>query len=175
MVATIASRFYFLDQLRQQLQRKEISVGDAAVKALPLLRGKVSDDTLLWLVSEVQGYQGAIDFYQEKGSVNSYPEYRIVNGALRLLDSSGMLKEMKHPFASRGRYFLSAPVSWLEQFESLPGDTALADCPDLTSYMGAGIGTVVCEFPKPQLHQMIVHIRQRLCAVLDKVSQAQRK
>jgi hypothetical protein len=167
-----------LDQLRQQLQRKEISVGDAAVKALPLLRGKVSDDTLLWLVSEVQGYSNAIEFYQNPGSssVNTLlPEYRVVTGSLRLLDGSGMLKELKHPFASRGRYFLSAPVSWLEQFESLPGESALADCPDLTSYMGKGLGTVVCEFPKPQLHQIIIHIRQRLAAVLDKVSQARRK
>ena len=164
-----------MDQIRQQLQRKEISVGDAAVKALPLLRGKVSDETLLWLVSEVQGYQNSIDFYQDKGNTTNLPGYRIVSGKLRLLDGSGMLTELKHPFASRGKYFLSAPVSWLEQFESLPGDKALADCPDLTSYMGKGLGTVVCEFPKPQLGQMIVHIRQRLLAILDKVSQAPRK
>jgi hypothetical protein len=133
---------------------------------------------LLWIVSEVQGYSNAIEFYQNpgSGSVSALlPEYRIVTGSLRLLDNSGNLTELKHPFASRGRYFLSAPVSWLEQFESLPGEIALADCPDLTSYMGKGLGTVVCEFPKPQLQQIIVHIRQRLAAVLDKVSQAQRK
>ena len=166
-----------LDQIRQQLQRKEISVGDAAVKVLPLLRGKVSDETLLWLVSEVQGYQNSIDFYQDKGGVSTadLPAYRIVSGALRLLDGNGQLNELKHPFASRGKYFLSAPVSWLEQFESLPGESALADCPDLTSYMGRGLGTVVCEFPKPQLRQMIVHIRQRLLAVLDKVNGAPKK
>ena len=164
-----------MDQIRQQLQRKEISVGDAAVKALPLLRGKVSDETLLWLVSEVQGYQNAIEFYQDKGTPSHLPAYRIVSGQLRLLDANGVLTELKHLFASRGKYFLSAPVSWLEQFESLPGEIALADCPDLTSYMGKGIGTVVCEFPKPQLQQCIVHIRQRLLAVLDKVAGAQRK
>jgi len=167
-----------LDQIRQQLQRKQISVGDAAVKALPLLRGKVSDETLLWLVSEVQGYQNSIDFYQEKGDTSNLlnlPAYRIVTGTLRLLDGNGQLTELKHPFASRGKYFLSAPVSWLEQFESLPGEKALADCPDLTSYMGRGLGTVVCEFPKPQLAQMIVHIRQRLLAILDKVAPTQRK
>ena len=161
-----------MDQLRQQLQRKEITVGDGIVKALPLVKDRVPDDTIMWLVNELQGYSNTLEFYQRENIVhNDLPAYRIVQGSLKILDSNGDLNDLEHPFASRGKYFLSAPVSWLEEFESLPGPVALADCPDLTSYLAKGSGNIVCEFSKPQLAQIIVTIRNRVISVLDKVAQ----
>ncbi len=158
-----------MDEIRQKLQRKEITVGDAIVKALPLLRDRVQDDTLTWLACELQGYPNGIEFYQ--GKATNLPEYRVVTGALKLMDPTGAISDFNHPFASRGKYFLSAPVSWLEEFASLPGTNALADCPDLTSLLMKGQGNVVCEFTKPQLNQVITHIRQRLISLLDKMAQ----
>ena len=161
--------------LKQQLQRKEISVGDGIVKVLPIVKDRVPDEIIMWLVNELQGYQNSIEFYQKEGIIHKdLPTYRIVQGHLKILDANGSLNDLEHPFASRGRYFLSAPVSWLEEFESLPGPNALADCPDLTSYLAKGLGNVVCEFSKPQLGQIITTIRQRVIAVLDKVAQEQK-
>jgi hypothetical protein len=168
-------RGFILDQLRQQLQRKEISVGDGIVKALPLVKDRVPDDIIMWLVNELQGYSNSIEFYQKDHIIHDeLPVYRVVQGSLKILDPDGSLNDLDHPFASRGKYFLSAPVSWLEEFESLPGPHALADCPDLTSYLAKGLGNVVCEFSKPQLAQIIITIRQRVIAVLDKVAQGQK-
>jgi hypothetical protein len=164
-----------LDQLRQQLQRKEIGVGDGIVKALPIVKDRVPDDVIMWLVNELQGYSNTLEFYQKEHIVhNDLPAYRIVQGSLKILDASGDLNDLDHPFASRGKYFLSAPVSWLEEFDSLPGPVALADCPDLTAVLAKGLGNVVCEFSKPQLTQIITTIRQRVIAVLDKVASGQK-
>jgi hypothetical protein len=160
-----------LDQIRQQILHREVSVGDAVLKALPLLKAKVSDEILLWLVSELQGYTNAVEFYQTKKAAHNLPEYRVVTGRLKLMDSAGSLKELRHAFAERGTYFLGAPVSWLEQFASLPGDTALAECPELTSYLASGDGMVICEFSKSQLVTIIAQVRTKLLELLDQAAQ----
>jgi len=160
-----------LHQIRQQILHREVSVGEAVLKALPLLKEKVSEETLRWLVNELQGYENAVAFYQSKKATHNLPEYRVVTGKLKLMDSAGSLNELKHPFAQRGTYFLGAPVSWLEQFAALPGDTALADCPDLTSYLASGDGMVICEFSKPQLVTIISQVRTKLMALLDQAAQ----
>jgi hypothetical protein len=156
-----------LQKLKEQLERKEISVADAIVKVLPELRGKLPDDTLNWLVNEFQGYSNSLDFYQNVK--HNLPAYRVVTGSLKLLEPGGKISKLDHPFAHRGQYFLSCPVSWLESFASTPGELTLADLPDLTSYMGQGKGSVLCEFSHSQLTRALNQIRQRVISVLVQV------
>lgn len=155
-----------MQTINSKLQLREISIEQAIVKALPMLRGKVGDETLLWLVSELQGYHAALDFYQNEK--HNLPEYRVVTGQLQLMEPTGAISPVNHPLARRRRYFLSAPVSWLEEFLSLPGDVSLVELPDLTAYLGTGKGTVICQCPKPELMKMLVIIRQKVMAVLSK-------
>jgi hypothetical protein len=157
-----------LEEIRRQLERHEISVDNAIVKSLPLLKEIAPEETILWLVSELQGYGNALEFYQRQSSASNLPQYRVVPGSLKLLDEAGALHPLKHPFASRGAYFLSAPAAWLEQFVGVPGDTAVAECRELTSFLSSGVGTVVCEFPKTELLRVLNDIRQHLIMVMAK-------
>ena len=153
-----------LQTINSKLQLREISIEQAIVKALPILRGNTEDGTLMWLVNELQGYANSLDFYQNEK--HKLPDYRVVSGELKLMAADGKISPLNHPLANRGRYFLSAPVSWLEEFLSLPGQTSVVELPDLTTYMGTGLGNIICQCPKSELTRMLVIIRQKVMSVL---------
>ena len=153
--------------LKKKLLTGQVTFGDALPKALPQLRGKISDDKLLWLASELQGYSNAIEFYQNQS--HNLPKYRIVPGALFLMTPDGTLNELKHPYAKRTDYFLSAPVAWLEEFARLQGDISLVEVPELTAFMSGGGGGVVCQTKKYELRRIIANFRNEFLALLDQV------
>jgi hypothetical protein len=153
--------------LKNKLLSGQVTFAEALPKALPQLRGKISDEKLLWLASELQGYSNAIEFYQSQA--HSLPKYRIVPGALYLLTPDGALTELKHPYAKRSDYFLSAPVAWLEEFARLQGDVSLVEVPELTAFMSASGGGVVCQTKKVELRRIIANFRNEFIALLDQV------
>ncbi len=161
----LANGVFSLKTINSKLELREISIEQAIVKALPILRGKAEDETLSWLVNELQGYTNTLDFYQNEK--HNFPEYRIVSGQIKLMEPEGKISSLNHPFARRAHYFLSAPVSWLEGFLSLPGSTSLVELPDLTSYMGIGKGNIICQCPKAELSKMLGIIRQKVMSVLQ--------
>ena len=156
-----------MQELKRKLLTRQISYSEALPLALPDLRGKIADDKLLWLASELQGYQNAMEFYQSR--VGDFPKWRIVKGQLRLLNTAGALVSVNHPFANRAEFFLGAPISWLEQFASQPEDPSLVDLPELTSLIGKGTGNVVCVLPRAQLNLVIANSRRDFMSLLDHV------
>ncbi|MBL8081735.1 MAG: hypothetical protein JNN26_03905, partial [Candidatus Obscuribacter sp.] len=61
-------------QLKNQLLSGQISFNQALPQALPELRGKIADEKLLWLASELQGYENAVAYYQTED--HGLPKYR---------------------------------------------------------------------------------------------------
>ena len=53
-----------LQDLKRKITNKELALPDALAKALPMLRGLVPDDKLMWLASELQGYPNGLEFFQ---------------------------------------------------------------------------------------------------------------
>ncbi len=155
-------------QLKAQLLSGQISFNQALPQALPELRGKIADEKLLWLASELQGYDGAASYYQSES--HGLPQYRIVAGQLRYMTPDGQIGELKHPYAKRDQIFLSSPISWLEEWSNHPGDMSLVEVPELTAFMGSGGGGVICECQKSELKRIIATFRNEFIAVLDKVS-----
>lgn len=156
--------------LKTQLLSGQISFNQALPQALPLLREKISDEKLLWLASELQGYSNAIEYFQHKN--HGLPEYRIVPGALRFVTPDGNVQELNHPYARYSHFFLGAPISWLEEFSSYPGDISIVDIPELTAFMG-GIGGVICETRKSELRRIIATFRNEFIAILDQAAASQ--
>ena len=98
--------------------------------------------------------------------------YRIVPGSLYLMTAEGELNELKHPYAKRDNYFLSAPVSWLEEFARLQGDISIVEVPELTAFMSGGGGGVVCQTKKSELRRIIANFRNEFIALLDQLEPA---
>jgi hypothetical protein len=164
-----------LQDLKRKITNKELELPDALAKALPLLRGLVSDEKLMWLASELQGYPNGLEFFQSKGNeaaLKEFPNYRIVTGKIWLLTPQGTLAELNNPMTNRDRVFLSAPVSWLEEALKDPNDTCIVDMSELTNYFAKGVGNVVCECPKEHLRGILSIFRQRFIQVLDEASQS---
>jgi hypothetical protein len=154
-------------ELRRQLAKGEIPISKAIVQVLPELRGRVPDATLTWLASELQGYANSVVFYQS--DKHDLPTYRIVTGVIKLVDPNGKVSDLEHPYAQRGRYFLSAPIAWLEDFAALPGQGTLVELPDLTALMGNGRGSIACQFTKEQLKGVLSTVRNRVIEVMTQV------
>jgi hypothetical protein len=157
-----------LYEIRGKLQRREISISDAIVKCLPDLRGRVPDETLVWLASELQGYSNSLHFYQSK--THNLPQYRVVKGKLRLVDGRGNQTDVQHAFANRPDFFLGAPIAWLEEFAKLPGEVVLVELPDLTAFLGGGKGNAACECSKEQLTRILSIVRSRVLEVMNQIA-----
>ena len=157
-----------LEQVQLRLQEKKISISDAIVEALPHLREKRSDEILGWMVNELQGYGNTMAFYSKPN--HGLPEYRIVNGTLKLLAKNGEMTGVDHPLANRKQYFLSAPISWLQEFASLPGELCIVELPELASSLQSG--QVVLQLPKAQLIRILNEVQARLLLLLDENQQA---
>ncbi len=114
-----------LEKLKSDLEQNKISLADAIVRALPALKDKHNDATMGWLSNELQGYSNPLTFYYEDSQ--SFPRYRVVYGALKVLNKEGNLVNLQHPLADRPKYFLSAPVSWLEESFAVPGDVCFTE------------------------------------------------
>ncbi len=156
-------------ELKVKLLAGQITFNQALPQALPQLRGKIADEKLLWLASELQGYASAIEFYQTED--HNLPPYRIVPGTLRLMTGDGNLVELKHPYAKRTKIFLSSPISWIEEFAShnQQGTQSLVEVPELTAFMSQGGGGVVCETTQAELRRIIATFRNQFIDLLDQV------
>lgn len=157
-----------MQELKRKLTTREMTLPDALAKALPLLRGQIADEKLLWLASELQGYQDALTFFQSDSEAG-FPSYRIVSGKMWLLSPQGNFSELNHPWTKKEKMFLSAPVSWLEEAVAAPGDTAIVDMQELTNYLAKGGGYVVCECSKEQIRSILSIFKSRFIQLLDEV------
>lgn len=156
-----------LQDIKSKMLANKLPLVEALASALPLLRGKISDEKLLWLASELQGYGNALDFYNNKD--HGLPKYRIVSGTLKLMTANGELTDLQHPLASRKTFFLAAPLAWLEEFAKLPGDPATVESAELTAYMGRLSGTVVCRCPRAELLAILTNFKKEFVALIDEV------
>lgn len=156
-----------LAEVKERVSQGDLRLSDAIARILPTLRGKASDDDLIWCSNELQGYPNGLDYYHRK--FTDLPPYRVVNGLIKVIQRDGSSTAISHPMASRSDYFLSAPVGWLEDFYTLPGELSVVELPELTSYIGKETGgTIVCQCTKTQLLRIIGSIKQSLLALLDK-------
>jgi hypothetical protein len=151
-----------LEKLRSDLEHNRISLADAIVKALPALKDKQNDATMSWLSSELQGYSNPLNFYYKNNQ--SFPPYRVVEGSLKLM-KEGNLVNFEHPLADRSKYFLSAPVAWLEESYLLPGDLCLTEMSEL-SHDKTSTDVIVIAYTHKQLQGTLTEIKKRLIALL---------
>jgi hypothetical protein len=157
-----------LQDLKTKIQGGQISLNDAIMKAMPSFRGKVSDERLIWLSNELQGYPNALDFYSRPSQ--EFVPYRVVAGRLKMMDKTGNVSDLtNHPIAKRNEFFLSAPVAWLEESMLFPGQITYVEMQELNVYL-KGQGAAVCELTKDQLTRILNSLRQSLCAVIDEVT-----
>jgi beta-glucosidase-like glycosyl hydrolase len=152
-----------LSQLQAKLQQNKISLSEAILEALPILRKTESDTTLSWLANELQGYHDSMSFYTKPD--HSLPAYRVVQGSLKLLGNEGQLLPLDHALANRKQYFIGAPVGWVEDFASLPGNECVAELPDLANIGQAG--QVVIQLPKGQLQRILNEVKARLLLLVE--------
>lgn len=152
-----------LEKLRTNLQNNKISLADAIVEALPVLRETEEDTTLAWLVNELQGYSNAMDFYSQPN--HDLPDYRIVSGSLKLLGKNGDLQNLQHSLANRDKYFISVPISWLEEFSTLPGNLSITEMPELTKTSNSG--HIVLQLPREQMLKILNEVKTRLLSLLS--------
>lgn len=154
-----------LQELRTNLEANKISLSDAIVKALPELKDREPDTTMVWLSNELQGYSNSLDFYYQAN--HCVPEYRIVDGSLKLMNKEGNLVNVEHPLADRSKYFLSAPVSWLEESATLPGELSVTEMPELSPDKNGG-QVIVLEYSHTQLQNTLTEIKNKLLDLLKK-------
>lgn len=156
-----------LQDLKTKIQSGQISLNDGIMKAMPSFRGKVSDERLIWLSNELQGYPNALDFYSRPSQ--DFPPYRVVAGKLKMMDKNGNVSDVtNHPLAQRNELFLAAPVAWLEESMMLPGHITYVELQELNVYL-KGQGAAVCELTKDQLTRILNSLRQSVCALIDEV------
>src|ERR1700722_16103945 len=143
-----------IEDIKTRLASNDMKVSDALAYALPKLRGKASDDSLIWCSNELQGYPHGIDFYHRK--FTDLPPYRVVSGVLKVIQPNGQQAAIRHALALRNDYFLSASIGWLEDFSTLPGELSVVELPELTAYIGKETGgTIVCQCTKTQLVRIL--------------------
>jgi len=159
------------EELKQKLLSGQITFTQALPEALPKLRGKITDDNLLWLSSELQGYSDGLTFYQSQH--HGLPTYRAVPGALYIMRPDGSFEPLNHPYASRDRFFLSAPISWLEEFSNMQGEDSLVELQEFGAFIAKTGGGVVCACPKSELKRIIATFRNEFIKLLDQVDRAQ--
>jgi hypothetical protein len=156
-----------LTELKTKLLANQILLGEALGRALPSFRGKVGDARLNWLANELQGYPNALDFY--KNPSNEFPPYRVVQGALRVMDGQGNVAPVAHAIGQRKEFFLAAPVAWLEDSANMPGQITYVELPELNIYMGMGMGNAVCEVSKEQIERILGNFKRSFIACIDEV------
>ena len=158
-----------LQDLKAKVQSGQVGLGEAITKALPAFRGKVSDDRLVWLANELQGYPNALDFYSRPA--NDFPPYRVVKGALKLMDQTGAVTEITHhAIGKRTEFFLAAPVDWLEESSRYGESITYVELPELNVYLKGQAGSAVCELTKDQLTRILNSFKQSFCSIIDEVS-----
>jgi hypothetical protein len=112
-----------------------------------------------------------LSFYQSQH--HGLPNYRAVPGALYIIRPDGSFEPLNHPYASRDRFFLSAPISWLEEFSNLQGEESLVELQEFGAFIAkTGGGGVVCACPKTELKRIIATFRNEFIKLLDQVDKA---
>ncbi len=156
------------EQLKQQLLSGQTTFSKALPEALPMLRGKISDNNLFWLSSELQGYNDALTFYQRPD--HGLPGYRAVPGTLHIIRPDGSFEPLNHPYATRDKFFVSVAISWIEEFSNLPGEESLVELPEFGTFLQrSGGGGVVVACPKTELKRIIATFRNEFIKLLDHV------
>jgi hypothetical protein len=157
-----------LTELKKKIQTGQMPLAEALARALPDFRGKIGDNRLIWLSHELQGYPNALDYYQ-RTSTTDFPPYRVVNGSLKVMDSQGNLNDVTHAIGQRKQFFLAAPVGWLEDSATMPGQITYVELSELNVYMGMGMGNAVCEVSKEQITRILTSFKQSFCALIDEI------
>jgi len=159
-----------LQELKNRVISGEIRLGEALGRALPNVHGKVPDDRILWMVNEMNGYPNALDWYQRP--TDDFPPYRVVTGQLKSVDPHGNLGDVNHPLATKGRYFLAAPISWLEDAFHMEGAVALVEMQELSAHFAkaTGGGGVVCSCSKDEVNRILASFKQNFVALINEVT-----
>lgn len=166
-----AEKDYFVG-LKNQLLQGATTFTKALPDALPKLRGRITDDKLIWLSNELQGYTDALTFYQSQK--HDLPMYRVVYGSLHIIRPDNTFEPLTHPYANREQFFLSAPIHWIEEFSNLPGDESLVELAEFGQFIArTGGGGVVCACNKMELKRMIATFRNEFIKLLDEVIAAE--
>lgn len=162
-----------MQDIRDKVLSGEMPLSIALGKALPDLRGKISDTRLVWLVNELQGYPNALEYYQR--SAADFPPYRVVTGEMKLIDNKGNFGECRHPLANRGNYFISAPLSWLEEAAGMDGSVSVIEMQELSGSFVKSGGGVVCVCTKDQIVRILNSFKQSFVALINEMSAARPK
>jgi hypothetical protein len=155
-----------VQELRDKVLSGEMRLSIALGKALPDLRGRVNDERLVWLVNELQGYPNALEYYQRPAG---YPPYRVVTGEMKLIDREGNYGECRHPLASRGQFFISAPLSWLEEAAEMQGSVSVVEMQELSGSFVKSGGGVVCVCTKDQIKRILNSFTQSFVALINEM------
>jgi len=156
-----------LQELKDKVEAGKMSLGDALRISLPELRGKVSDNKLVWLANELQGYSQAMDYYTQQ--THNLPPYREVGGRLLVADPGGNLAVCAHPIAERKKFFVATPLPWLEDLiMQIDTETVTyVEMPELTQYTGGRLGTIVCECRKANVIYIVGQFRKYFFNILN--------
>ncbi len=153
-----------LEALKRDIINGSKPLAEAITLALPEFRDKISEHKIAYLVNEYQGYQtNALDYYKRPSK--EYPPYRVVSGQLKLMKiADGELQDVTHPLATREQFFISAPVSWVEESVHLGIDPTMIEMAE----MGKTASSImVCIVPRIQIQRMLDIVKQSLLAFID--------
>ncbi len=154
--------------IREKILNGNQALSQIISQFLPQLRGKINDANLMWLACELQGFQNTLTYY--KNGDPSLPPFRTVAGILRVVNSNAEYAPLNHPFAQRTHFFISSPLSWIEEaIQQQQGDYVLVELPDLTTMFKLPNQIVVCECTKAELSKILYNVRLKFLDLADEV------
>jgi hypothetical protein len=158
-----------LSELKKSVESGDLRLGDAIGQALHEVRGKVSDQRILWLVNEMNGYPNPLDWYKRPS--NDFPTYRVVVGELKSVDKAGKLGDVSQALETKGQYFLAAPISWLEDAAATKDNAALIELQELSTHFAkaSGGGGIVCVCSKDQVNRILASVRNSFFSLINEV------
>lgn len=151
-----------LDQLKKDIVSGKTPVSQALAQVLPVLRGRVTDEKLMWFVKELQGYENSLDYYSYP---REFPAYRVVPGQLRMMQMDGTLLDIDTPMSRKEQFFIGAPIAWLEESAQLPNDPTMVEMFGMNVSGRAGV--IVCVLERRRLEHILDVVKQSLLALID--------
>jgi hypothetical protein len=152
-----------LQDIKRDLLSKKLTLVEAITHALPELKSKLAEDKLAPLIADYFGQRSiAMDWYLRPSK--EHLAHRVVPGAVKMLENDGSLANIRHRFAEHDRYFIAAPIVWLEKSLAEGGDLAFIE---MTEMGGSATGKVVCVTEKSNIERIVDTVKQNLLALID--------
>jgi hypothetical protein len=153
-----------LQDLKRDILAGKRTIADAITAALPLFRGKLNEHKVAFLVNEYQGYQNiALDWYKRPSK--EFPNYRIIEGQMKMMDTNdGSVSDVTHPMTANKQFFISAPISWVEESLGLGIDPTMVEMSEMGRMPN---GILVCITAKANVQRIIDIVKQSLLSFID--------